>query len=564
MGKTKTSPRKPNVIPLSMDANFFSERAIRSLDSFRYEKALKYFRRATELEPDNPVNHCNMAGILSEMGDFEASNVILSKILAEIDPAMTECYFYMANNYANMEAYEEAETALAEYLEHDPEGAYIEEAEEMLELLGHELNRPVRLNAIKSREEWFEHDLARTLLEAGKFEEAAGKLESLLKKHPDLLAARNNLALAYFYMGEYEKSLVQIRKVLLRDPGNLHARCNLAVFCKHFGYEAELAVLVAGLKKLLPCHPEHAFKVATTLGMLEEHEAAYGLFRRLLREGEGLGHPGFYHYAAVAAFGSGREADAIRWWRKAAKQDGPGSVAAFWLDCLLDSAWSEAAGVCAPGYDYLLPFEERFRTAEHTGASFADLAGEDSLVDVSLRWSMANSDGDRKVLAIRLATRLPEREHPGVYAALRKLADDPAERADIRRMARRALDSPADGSGHGLPRWESKWQAVIDAALARMEDRYNLIQLHDLQTLWVAFLTRVYPGVPKLAKVEGWAAALEYLTAKMHRIPASYAEVARRYGVSPQTISRHARTIDETCGLQRKMQKLYRMEADPL
>lgn len=562
MGKTKTSPRKQNVIPLSMDANFFSERAIRSLDSFRYEKALKYFRRATELEPDNPVNHCNMAGILSEMGDFEASNVILSKILADIDPAMTECYFYMANNYANMEAYEEAETALAEYLEQDPEGHYIEEAEEMMELLGYELNRPVRLSAIKSREEWFEHDLARTMLEAGKFEEAARKLENLLKKHPELLAARNNLALAYYYKGDYERSLVQIRKVLMLDPGNLHARCNLAVFCKHFGYQAELAVLVAGLKKIIPCHPEHAFKVATTLGMLEEHDAAYVLFRRLLKEGEGLDHPGFYHYAAVAALGSGREADAIRWWRKAAKLDGPGSVAAFWLDCRLDPAWSTASGDVVPGYDYLLPFEERYRMAEQTGETFAELAGADPLVAVSLRWSLTHSDGDRKVLAIRAAARLGEQEHPDVYALLKQLAGDPAERADLRRLARRALDGATDG--HGLPRWESRWQAVIDTALAQMEDRYNLIQHHDLQTLWVDYLTRVYPGVPKLTKVEGWAAALEYLTAKMHRMSATYTEVARRYGVSPQTISRHARAIDETCGLHRKMQKLYQLNTDPL
>ena len=36
-------------------------------------------------------------------------------------------------------------------------------------------------------------------------------------------------------------------------------------------------------------------------------------------------------------------------------------------------------------------------------------------------------------------------------------------------------------------------------------------------TLWVEFLSRVYPDVPKLTKPEGWAAALEYLTAKMHR-----------------------------------------------
>ena len=55
-----------NVISIEMNANFFFDRAVRSLDRFQYDKALKYFRKAVEYEPDNPVNHCNMAGILSE------------------------------------------------------------------------------------------------------------------------------------------------------------------------------------------------------------------------------------------------------------------------------------------------------------------------------------------------------------------------------------------------------------------------------------------------------------------------------------------------------------------
>ena len=59
MGKKKRVAKpqaKPNVISLEMDATFFFERAVRSLDRLHYEKAVKYFRRAAEYEPDNPVN----------------------------------------------------------------------------------------------------------------------------------------------------------------------------------------------------------------------------------------------------------------------------------------------------------------------------------------------------------------------------------------------------------------------------------------------------------------------------------------------------------------------------
>lgn len=87
--------------------------------------------------------------------------------------------------------------------------------------------------------------------------------------------------------------------------------------------------------------------------------------------------------------------------------------------------------------------------------------------------------------------------------------------------------------------------------------RYDMVQQYDLQTLWVEYLSRVFPNVPKITKVEGWAAALEYLTAKMHRRPVSYQETADRYGVSVATVSRNAKLIDEACGLKEKMDAIF-------
>src|SRR5690554_5797170 len=135
MGKKKVvaNIKQPKVIPLKLDATFFFERAVQSLDRFHYEKTLKYFGRAVEYEPNNPINHCNMAGILSEIGDYEESNKILKHIMEQVDPRLTECFFYMANNYANMEDFELAEQSIIQYLELDSEGQFLEESEELIE-----------------------------------------------------------------------------------------------------------------------------------------------------------------------------------------------------------------------------------------------------------------------------------------------------------------------------------------------------------------------------------------------------------------------------------------------
>ena len=332
--KEKNQPAESagsNVLPISMDAGFFFERAVSSLDRYHYDKALKYFRKAVEYEPENPVNHCNMAGILSEMGDYAASNAALSVVLKDIDPSMTECYFYMANNYANMDMFEAAEEALVKYLEEDPNGQFLGEAEEMMDLLQFELNRPTKLKSIKSREGIVEHDQARELLEEGKFIQAVKLLEGVTEKHPEFLAARNNLALGYYYLGRFAKSKDMIQGVLEQEPGNLHALCNLAIFYQYEGQEELLQELAGRLRKVIPFHQEHVFKLATTMGILGEHEAAYGHFKRLLQDEEVNFDPCLYHYAAVAAYNLGRYTEAKVLWGQVKKLDPESVIPIFYL-----------------------------------------------------------------------------------------------------------------------------------------------------------------------------------------------------------------------------------------
>lgn len=570
-GKKRTVASKPaKVIPIQLDATFFFERAVRSLDRLHYDKALKYFRRAVDYEPDNPVNHCNMAGILSEMGNYEESNRILGSIVEELDPSMTECHFYMANNFANMEQYEAAEDALIRYLEEDAEGQFLDEAEEMMELLQYELDRPPKQAVIKSREGLYEHDQARMLLEEGKFAEAVRLLESIVEKYEDFLAARNNLALAYYYMGRFDKAMDTINQVLELEGGNVHALCNLAIFHQHAGHKEPLTQLVELLKKTYPFHHEHVFKLATTMGILGEHETAYRHFMRLLKDPALQQDPCLHHYGAIAACNIGRWKEAERLWRQTAKLDPGSDIPKYYLD-QLGSVRSQQEPPPS-SYHYHLPFEEQFRLWEKSTDGLPDHLKRDPLVRSSFFWALRHGDRQTKLQVIQALGMIADNE---VKDALREFVLEPDEDDYLKRIAIFVLRSigvhdslPAMLEGKRtqvesnllpsrLPVWEDRWQAVLEAAQQRMNKLYDLVQQHDLLTLWVEYLTRVYPNVPKIAKVEGWAAALEYLTAKMHRREISYHEVARRYGVSISTVSKYAKAIDEACGIKEKMRSVF-------
>ncbi|WP_449602684.1 tetratricopeptide repeat protein [Paenibacillus sp. Marseille-Q9583] len=563
MERTSEYEENGNVIPVTLNANFFFERAVRSLDRFQYDKALKNFRKAVEYEPENPVNHCNVAGVLSEMGNYEASNDILTHVLENIDPGMTECYFYMANNFANMESYEEAEHSLVNYLEEDVNGEFLAESEELMELLQYELDRPAPLIRIRSREGVIEHERARALLEEGKFTQAVTLLEEIVSNTPDFLAAHNNLALAYFYMGRFTKAKECIMRVLEQDSGNLHALCNLAIFLQYEGDRGQLAGLLRLLETTIPFHQEHLFKMATTMGILGRHRTAYGHFRRLLKDEEVGGDASLYHYCAAAASNSGLYTEAQRCWQKAAKLDPESSVPRFFL-AQLQGAQGEGKALSPISYNYQLPFQEQLKLWKDNKGSFAEEVRNNPLLRSSFFWALRYGDANTKLQVTEALRWIEDEEMSEILQGLLKqqpLQEEKLQEAALLSLQRLIGSVPEENVLQeaketstarlkGLPEWREDWQKVIDQTVSMMDRRFDAVQKKDAELLWKQFVSCIYPDVPFIRQTEGWCAALEYLIAKMHNLPVTYREVAQRYDVSVSMVSRYARRIDDECSFQ--------------
>lgn len=559
------------VISIQMDTTFFFERAVQSLDKFHYEKALKYFRKAMEFEPHNPINHCNMAGIYSEIGNYEESNRILKYVLEHIDARMTECYFYMANNYANMEQYEQAVTAITQYLEQDEDGHYLAEAEDMLQLLSYELGRTIRPREIKCKAGYYEHEMAREMLEDGRFAEASRLLEKVTQRHPDFLAAHNNLALAYYYKGQIEKSVQVIKQVLEADQGNLHALCNLAIFYQHAGEKEQLEALLKMLSKTHPFHVELVYKLAMTLGILGEDEAAYVQFKRLIKQVDFELEPSVYHYAAVSSFNSGRYQEAAKLWGMVQRLDPDSQIAKFYLSEL--AQLSQATEDVKISYQYHLPFENQFREFEQSLTDISRDVSCNPLIRSSFVWALHHANHDTKLQVIQVLGMIGDEEVEAILRdfLLKRSEDDYLKKVAIFALRTMGAADPLhmvlqDGkevaiySSHlspDLPVWKEKWQRIMDISLQHMDQDYDMIQQHDLQTLWLEFLSKTYPHVPRIHKEHGWSAALEYLTAKMHRRQISLQEVAVKYNVSISTVRKNIKAIDAACGLREKMNAIF-------
>jgi tetratricopeptide (TPR) repeat protein len=329
-------------------------------------------------------------------------------------------------------------------------------------------------------------------------------------------------------------------------------------------------VLLALLRKTSPFQHDHVFKLATTMGILGEHEKAYHLFKRLLKTGEDGFDPCLYHYTAVAACNIGRFVEAERHWRQVEKLDPGTEISKFYLDQLRLLKVNDKPSTLS--YHYHLPFEEQFRVLEKSTHGIPEQLKKDPLVRSSFFWAFRHGDMDTKLQVIRAFGLIADNE---VKDALKGFILEPLEDDYLKKVAifvlrsigvKDSLSAHLDGKvisvqdspfTPSLPAWEAKWQQVLELALRGMQKRYDIIQQHDFEILWVEYLTRVYPGTPKITKPEGWAAALEYLIAKMHRRAISYVEVASRYGVTVSTVSKNVNLIDEACGLKEKMESIF-------
>lgn len=549
---------KSNIVSIYFDAAFFFERGIRSFNRNELFKAHKYFQKAVDLDANEPKHLAHLAALQTELGEFEESNRLLCRLVHQIDETLTDCYYYMANNFAHMGDFDQAEQYALMYIQDNREGLYVEEAEELLDFICYELERtPKELDV--EHKLISKHEKARLCLEDGKFVEATKLLEEMVKEYPTFLAARNNLALAYYYLGQFEKAMKVIEDILDKDKANLHALCNLAVFYSHKGEEDKVQELVAGLKKVYPFHPDHHYKLATTLGILGEDERAYELYIILAKYGLHVDEC-LYHYIAVASFNTKRFSKAKEYWLKIKEINVKDEIADYYLELLEDTTILQ--GKSRLPYHYQLPYDVQLKKKDLFGQGKCpkDLL-QDPIIRSSLFWSLRHGDHDTKLQVIQAFEFFADQE---VEDALRQLILDPKEEDYIKKVAifvlrqigasspfkahlqGELLDIDGELVDEKFPEWMAQWQKVVHCLRLGMEGEYDLLEHQEAQAIWTTHLRKCYPSLPKVRKAEGWAAAIEYLLVLKKNKKNSKKEVAERYGVSVSTLTRNLQQIKKS------------------
>lgn len=312
---SKATKQKAKILSFVPTAEYYFTKGVKAYNRRDFHKAKKYFLRALQLEPGEPMITCQLAVLYTEMGEYQQSNRLLHSILDELDEELFECHYFLANNYAHLGLFKDAHHHAKLYLELEPNGEFAEDTEDLLQLLTLEADEV-------EDDDFYEHDdlivqqeHARSLLESGHFPKAIEVLNSIIENYPEYWSAYNNLALAYFYLGEPTKAFEILNDVQEKNPGNLHAMCNRLVFAYYQKDSDEVNRLKAVLGKIKPLSIDHQYKLGTTFALVKEYDIAYTWLRKLQKQGyEGEG--AYYYWLAYAAYFTGHEQNAQQVWKK--------------------------------------------------------------------------------------------------------------------------------------------------------------------------------------------------------------------------------------------------------
>ncbi|MFG6495547.1 tetratricopeptide repeat protein [Fictibacillus sp. UD] len=339
------------VLPFIQDGDYFFEKGIKAYNRRDLYTAKKMFERAVTFQPEEPSFLCQLASTLAEIGEYEESNKHLLSALEQAGSELSECHFFLANNFAHLGLYSDAEKHASLYIEYDPDGEFVEDTQELLDLISLETGNKSANLPLSTEEELIKlHDEARQSIERGDLPLAQQQLRSIITDHPKFWAAYNNLALTHFYKSEFDEAMDVLQDVLEKNPGNLNALCNLAIFLFHLGMDEPGGKLVERLKTVHPMHPEHRYKLGNTFGLLEEHIYA-NKWLQTLKKSSFVYDPVTTHMLAVSHYALGQKELSLKTWKKVIELDPEGHVAPFYME----KAMKDELTVSGGDYQYRVP-----------------------------------------------------------------------------------------------------------------------------------------------------------------------------------------------------------------
>lgn len=514
------------IISFSEGSKYYYEMGNYYYQKNNLDKALTYYQRALAVDPANPVNHFNVACLLSELGKYRESSSMFKHIVTELDTNLSESWFWLAMNHGQLQQYKEACQYLRKYLEQEPDGDYSWQAQEILEYMRSDL--PMLSQKQRNK---IDRLCAKgiDLVNQGSLKEAIKCFTAASNIEPEMIAPRNNLALSWFYLGEIHKAVEMTQEILSREPDNVFANCNLATF--YYVVENQLALRrqVHVLDGLWSDEPDEMIKLSTTYGLL-------GMDKRSLAVLNSLYESGFRSYElillmGIANYNCGQIANSAQLFEKLNEMEP-------------DNPYQVYRQLCDIPFKNKIPYHLRIPNESialvlETDPQQADITflKECPKLWPQVLWIIRSGNG---VARERLIAGIIRLNFQPLLEQLIEMIWQPKTEGQCRQEIFAAL------AHTDIPVWHQRfWNQgkvsnsvnVLETALGLMfQEGHGLNNLYLAFNVWTSFAQRKRP---RIRKVGLWCAALLVFVQGLDKLE----ELSATFEVSPQSVYKAVRQL---------------------
>ncbi|PLT29029.1 tetratricopeptide repeat protein [Peribacillus deserti] len=499
MSKDSKAIQQAQIFSFHPTGEYYFAKGLKYFHRRDLHKAKKYMERAYELEAGEPMIACQLAIVCTELGEYEHSNELLQTILSGLDPFMTECHYFLANNYAHLGMFKEAYKHVNDYLDKEEDGEFSDDAEELIDLIAFEMDETGESLEYLDQQDGliFKQEKAREQLETGNFAKAIETLSEIVKEYPEFWSAYNNLALAHFYLGKTDEAFNVLDEVLEKNPGNLYALCNQLVFHHYQKNAGKVAEITAMLEKIRPIMNEQRFKLGATFAMTGQYEQAYKWLKLLQKKG--FDHDGtFYYWLADSAYHLGHTHTAEQAWKR---------VLSFNPEKEGMEPWKEAKEVSG--------FEDHYP---------------------SIMKRLESDLIEERLFGIFLTKHSIHQKRVSNHDAFtnNKKFDDLEK--EYSRYIRSSVRKHSAGAIH-----------FADHTADLLLSHYRPIKLTEAGVflMWFTVAAEAYKRDIPLKNVQAHAASIDFIWHRLRNEPMTQKEAAEKYGVSTATLRKYIQSVND-------------------
>lgn len=569
MTKELFAKAKGKIIPFDQDGEFFYRKAKKFEENNEYIEALSYYRKAVEKDPENIHYMLDLAETFTEMSCFQESNKILFSMLHS-NKVVPDCYFGLGCNFLGLQDFNKAEECFDKYLQVDNEGIYSNDARDLLDILQDEDFFFHALEDFDLEDEQL-YDMAnkgKYFIDQGEYDKAVKELQKVVSRDPTLVFARNNLALAYFCNGDADKALETTEDILFEYPLNVHALCNMAIFLTDNGEVDRAEEYIKTLTGMPFMDGEDIHKIAVTLCELRRHREAYRYLKMLLQY-----KPydiRILHYTAVASFNLKQYNEALSYWSKIDKISPNNTISSYYKRCTIQIL-NGRRDFKEVSYNFQVSYEEMINRVKRIN-DYVNMPPdeqrqrwtEDDTLYNLFNWGLGLSDsGIKRAILTTVASFADEKAERFLKDFILKRD----EREDLKKEALALLKrmdakepyiayindnivevrvSIVDLDDAQVPK---KYKRVSVFTIESMAKRYEEGYEEYIKHIWYSFVKELYPDkLPRIQKIETWAATLEYYYCVEHGIDVSQKELAEYYSINPSSISYNLKKLEKVIG----------------